>query len=171
MGDFNNVLAMNERIGSDVTAAEMKGFQDCVDVCGLMDLPAQGAFFTWINKQEPGSMVFSRIDRAMTNDEWLNMYPDTSTVFHPEGLFDHCPCTITMCPVVERKKGSFKYFNIWSKDPEFVDIVKEVWGRHMYDIKMFQVVQKLKQPLKQLNGIAFANIETSANVAKLYMMC
>ncbi|XP_074298560.1 uncharacterized protein LOC141629460 [Silene latifolia] len=150
MGDFNNVLAMNERVGSVVTASEMKGFQDCVDECGIMDLPLEYAFFTWTNKQKPGSMVFSRINIAMANDEWLNVYPDTSTVFHPEGLFNHCPCTITLCPTVERKKGSFKYFNIWSKDPEFMAIVKEA--------------------LKQLNGSAFANIETSANAAKLYMM-
>ncbi|XP_074266768.1 uncharacterized protein LOC141590052 [Silene latifolia] len=46
MGDFNNVLAMNERIGSEVTSAELRGFQNCTATHGLMDIPAHGAFFT-----------------------------------------------------------------------------------------------------------------------------
>ncbi|XP_074320303.1 uncharacterized protein LOC141657078 [Silene latifolia] len=69
MGDFNNVLAMCERVGSEVSNYELRGFQECVDDCGLVDLPAHGAYFTWNNKHEPGAMVFSRIDRAMSNDE------------------------------------------------------------------------------------------------------
>ncbi|XP_074312473.1 uncharacterized protein LOC141647971 [Silene latifolia] len=113
MGDFSNVLAMSERIGSEVTIAELKGFQECVVDCGLLDLPAQGVFFAWNNKHEPGAMVFSRLDRAMVNDEWLMHFTETTTVFHPEGLFDHCPCTINMRNKPERRKSGFKYFNMW----------------------------------------------------------
>ncbi|XP_074305781.1 uncharacterized protein LOC141641002 [Silene latifolia] len=98
MGDFNSVLAMDERIGSEISVAEMRDFQDCVDNCGIGDIPAHGAFFTWNNKQDVGDVVFSRIDRAMVNDEWLIKYPDTLTMFHPEGLFDHCPCTMALKP-------------------------------------------------------------------------
>ncbi|XP_074298039.1 uncharacterized protein LOC141628844 [Silene latifolia] len=71
MGDFNSVLAMDERIGSEISVAEMRDFQDCVDDCGIRDIPAHGSFFTWNNKQEVGDLVFSRIDRAMVNDDWL----------------------------------------------------------------------------------------------------
>ncbi|XP_074297720.1 uncharacterized protein LOC141628480 [Silene latifolia] len=83
MGDFNNVLAMCERVGSEVSNYELRGFQDCVEDCGIVDLPAHGAFFTWNNKHEPGAMVFSRIDRAMSNDEWLDRFPEVIPMFHP----------------------------------------------------------------------------------------
>ncbi|XP_074315498.1 uncharacterized protein LOC141651698 [Silene latifolia] len=172
MGDFNNVLAMSERIGSEVTVAELKGFQECVADCGLLDLPAQGAFFTWNNKHEPGAMVFSRLDRAMVNDEWLLHFPETTTVFHPEGLFYHCPCTINMSNEPERRKSGFKYFNMWGKVPEFTATVHRVWDTQIPGYKMFQLVKKLKllkPSLKQLNGEVFGNIETSANVAKMYL--
>ncbi|XP_074277385.1 uncharacterized protein LOC141601023 [Silene latifolia] len=112
MGDFNNVLAMNERIGYVVTNAEMSDFQACVDNCGLGDILAHGAFFTWNNKHEVEDMVLNRIDRAMINDEWLLQFHETSTVFHPEGLYDHCPCSMTLWPNVLRRKGNFKYFNM-----------------------------------------------------------
>ncbi|XP_074297629.1 uncharacterized protein LOC141628372 [Silene latifolia] len=126
MGDFNNVLAMNERIGSDVSTAEVREFQECVDVCGLNDIPAQGDFFTWTNKQEVGDLKFSRIDRALVIDEWLHHFPNTITMFHPEGLFDHCPCTMTMHLDVDRKKRNFKYFNMWDKDSGFLKIIQDV---------------------------------------------
>ncbi|XP_074289109.1 uncharacterized protein LOC141614248 [Silene latifolia] len=38
MGDFNNVLYADERIGAKVTDAETKDFQGCVDQCRLYDL-------------------------------------------------------------------------------------------------------------------------------------
>ncbi|XP_074305193.1 uncharacterized protein LOC141640239 [Silene latifolia] len=141
MGDFNNVLAMNERIGSEVSAAEVREFQECVDVCGLNDIPAQGAFFTWTNKQEVGDLKFSRIDRALVTDEWLLHFPNTITMFHPEGLFDHCPCTMTRTRCC--------------KEQDHVQLAKRL--------------KLLKKPLKALNSEAYAGIETSSKVALLHL--
>ncbi|XP_074277754.1 uncharacterized protein LOC141601377 [Silene latifolia] len=168
MGDFNSVLAMDERIGSEISIAEMRDFQECVEACCISDIPAQGSFFTWNNKHEVGDLVFSRIDRAMVNDDWLINFPDTITMFHPEGLFDYCPCTLIMRPDCVRKKGSFKYFNMWGKDSEFLPIVKKVWDTQILGVKIFQLVKKLKmrkKPLKELNGSAYAQIETTAKFA------
>ncbi|XP_074314393.1 uncharacterized protein LOC141649604 [Silene latifolia] len=172
MGDFNNVLARNERIGSEVSTAEVRDFQNCVDVCGLTDIPAQGAFFTWTNKHEIGDLKFSRIDRALVTDEWLHSFPNTLTIFHPEGVFDHCPCTMTLRPVVGSRKTSFKYFNMWGKDPEFLNIVNFVWSSSVYGYKMFQLVKKLKllkKPLKELNTASYACIETTTKVALAHL--
>ncbi|XP_074304878.1 uncharacterized protein LOC141639720 [Silene latifolia] len=171
IGDFNNVLALNERLGSEVTNYEIRDFQKCVAECGLVDVPAQAAYFTWNNKLDPGSMVFSRIDRVMSNDEWLLQFPDVSIMFHPEGLFDHCPCTILLAPHDIRRKGNFKYFNMWGKDT-ISRTCPEIWDSDVEGYKMFQLVKKLKWlklPLKRLNGSAFSNIETSAQVAQMHM--
>ncbi|XP_074277560.1 uncharacterized protein LOC141601194 [Silene latifolia] len=165
LGDFNNMLAMNERIGSEFSNAELKGFQECVAHCGLVDIPAQGAFFTWNKKHEVGDMVFSRIDREMINDDWLTCFPDNITTFHPKGLFYHCPCTMVLKPVMEKKRGSFNYFDMWGHDDNFLAIVNQVWDTKIDGVEMFQIIKKLKalkKPLEELNGASFANIETSA---------
>lgn len=70
-GDFNNVLHDHERIGSRVVQAEISRFQSCVQRCSVVDMAASGAFFTWTNKQEGSARVYSRIDRALINDEWV----------------------------------------------------------------------------------------------------
>ncbi|XP_074266953.1 uncharacterized protein LOC141590248 [Silene latifolia] len=127
MGDFNNVLNMDERIGAPVTVAEVKDFQDCVDSCGLYDLSSIGAYFTWNNKQEGDERVFSRIDRVIANDAWILNGPEGTITFLPEGLYDHSPCLIECWNVQIRQKSSFKYFNMWGKHEQFKEIVKKVW--------------------------------------------
>ncbi|XP_074305552.1 uncharacterized protein LOC141640770 [Silene latifolia] len=88
-GDFNNILHSNERIGATITSVEMAPFQHCVQNCGVEDIKAMGYFLTWTNKQEVHSRFYSRIDRALINDEWLNLFPESFANFLPEGVYDH----------------------------------------------------------------------------------
>ncbi|XP_074265598.1 uncharacterized protein LOC141588040 [Silene latifolia] len=59
-GDFNCLLDFNESIGRPVRWNDIVHFRDCVSYCEMMDLQAQGSFFTWNNKHESSSRVFSR---------------------------------------------------------------------------------------------------------------
>ncbi|XP_074305957.1 uncharacterized protein LOC141641186 [Silene latifolia] len=95
LGDFNNVLYSNEKIGKPVKDAEMIPFQDMLDICELQDMKTTGAFFTWTNKQPSETRVFSRIDRVVVNTAWVDLWPDYYAHFGPEGSFDHCPCIIS----------------------------------------------------------------------------
>ncbi|XP_074292480.1 uncharacterized protein LOC141619355 [Silene latifolia] len=110
MGDFNNVLHFDERIGSNITSAETREFQECMKMCGLYDLIVTGAYYTWNNKQAGECRVFSRIDRVMANDSWILTDPAGIANFLPEGLYDNSPCIISLWDDCDRKKNSFKYF-------------------------------------------------------------
>ncbi|XP_074293086.1 uncharacterized protein LOC141619998 [Silene latifolia] len=168
LGDFNTVLSPIERLGGSTTDGEMEHFQECVSICYMEDLSATGALFTWSNKQEPVDRVYSRLDRAMGNPEWLAEFGDFVPHFHPEGIFYHCPCTL-----VDRKtdlggKRSFKYFNMWGSAATFHSDVSSVWTRQYKGTKMFVVVKKLKalKPvLKQLNKSCFYDNENSTSIA------
>ncbi|XP_074289306.1 uncharacterized protein LOC141614460 [Silene latifolia] len=69
LGDFNTVMSPVERLGGNTTDAEMEHFQGCVSICGMEDIPSTGALFTWSNKQNPSARVYSRLDRAMGNQD------------------------------------------------------------------------------------------------------
>nr|XP_016460478.1 PREDICTED: uncharacterized protein LOC107783960 [Nicotiana tabacum] len=63
----------------------------------------------------------------------------------------------------------FKYFNMWSMDPDFKDKVAESWNKEINGTKMYQIVGKvnrLKRVLKQLNRTKFSNIEGKEEQAK-----
>ncbi|XP_074300264.1 uncharacterized protein LOC141631500 [Silene latifolia] len=142
-GDFNTVLTPVERLDGNTTDVEMEHFQEC----------------------EPIHRVYSRLDRVMGNHEVE--YGDYMAHFHPEGIFDHCPCTIVHKRTELSGRRSFKYFNIWGQSQNFKECVKSVWDRRYSSTKMYQLVKKmkaLKPVLKSLNKNCFADIETSFNI-------
>lgn len=168
-GDFNNVLHTNERIGSVVQWHEIRDFQECVNTCGVQDIKAIGSFFTWNNKHEADTRVFSRIDRLLVNDDWLIQFPNAYAYFMPEGTYDHCPCVVHFEEETARKKGPFRFYNMWTLAPSFMEIVKSNWEQEIKGTPMFQIVTKLKglkHELKGLNRSQFTDIETSASVAQ-----
>ncbi|XP_074292360.1 uncharacterized protein LOC141619231 [Silene latifolia] len=67
-GDFNCVLKSSERLGGSSSDEEMKDFQECLDYCQMIDSPAAGSYYTWNNKQEPQTRVYSRLDRVLVNN-------------------------------------------------------------------------------------------------------
>ncbi|XP_074265884.1 uncharacterized protein LOC141588336 [Silene latifolia] len=125
-GDFNSITSVDERIGgADVTWAEIAPMRSMMSGCNLYELKVTGSYYTWNNKHENDTKVYSRLDRVIVNDDWILSYPDSVAQFLPEGLYDHCPCVITLTEKHMRKKSSFKYFNMWSMAANFSEVVKE----------------------------------------------
>ncbi|XP_074306305.1 uncharacterized protein LOC141641547 [Silene latifolia] len=168
LGDFNNVKYSSERVGKPVKDAEMLPFQEVLDECELHDMKTTGAFFTWTNKHPSETRVFSRIDRVVVNTAWLDVWPDYFAHFAPEGSFDHCPCAISCEADNIPRRKPFKFFNMWSRVPDFHDIVKKNWSVYIHGSLMFRVVQKmklLKPEFKILNRNLFSDVERNAEIA------
>ncbi|XP_074315285.1 uncharacterized protein LOC141651471 [Silene latifolia] len=171
-GDFNTVLSPNERLGGASSEEEITDFKNCIDDCEVMDCPATGSLFTWCNKHEPATRVYSRLDRVLVNQKWLQDHPQAYAFFYCEGIFDHCPCVVQSKLVGGKKKRSFKYFNMWSKSVDFQQCVKTVWDQNWPGTKMYKLVCKLKHlkgPLKNLNKNDFEGVENNYVRAQMYL--
>ncbi|XP_074304794.1 uncharacterized protein LOC141639619 [Silene latifolia] len=59
--DLTERLPLWEQLGGDSTNAEINDFQKCLDRCTLVYSPAIGSFFTWNNKQDFATRVYSRV--------------------------------------------------------------------------------------------------------------
>ncbi|KAL9247609.1 hypothetical protein vseg_021024 [Gypsophila vaccaria] len=167
-GDFNSITSPNDRLGSDVQVAEIRPFSDCISHCKMGDILSTGAYYTWNNKQGPETRVCSRIDNVLHNDEWLLQFPNSRARFLPEGLFDHCPCVITLEDEAFTGSSGFKYFNMWGQSAHLKEVVAEVWQHPMYGLPVYQVATKLKllkKPLRELNKGQFSDIEVLAQKA------
>ncbi|XP_048491131.1 uncharacterized protein LOC125492556 [Beta vulgaris subsp. vulgaris] len=167
LGDFNVVVNLDERIGSTVRLHEVQGFRDCVQFCGVNDIKQAGRFFTWNSKQEGFQRVFSKIDRVMANNEWLEAFENGLVTYLPDGEYDHCPGVLCIHKESSRKKP-FRFFNMWVYGDGFMEFVKDVWQRPVNGCKMFQVTQKLKimkAELKKFNREGFSDIQAQAHHA------
>ncbi|KAG5601445.1 hypothetical protein H5410_032815 [Solanum commersonii] len=97
----------NDRpIGSQVHILETRDFQECINDYNLTELTTVGRKFTWTNGH-----VFSRIDRALVNADWVLHMP-LAQVLTMDPLFsDHSPLSINVEKHKDAKKRPFRLYN------------------------------------------------------------
>uniref|UniRef100_A0A803NLK2 Reverse transcriptase domain-containing protein n=1 Tax=Cannabis sativa TaxID=3483 RepID=A0A803NLK2_CANSA len=169
MGDFNDILAKDERVGSKVRHNLATDFPNCVAYCQLEDIKYTGNFFTWCNKQQDSSRIYSKIDRVLANGRWIDTFPGAETIFLNEGIFDHSPALLTFHQNVQTGKKPFRYFRMWSSHPSYAEQVKRVWQQNYEGTKMYEVVSKLKALktiFKGINKQGFSDLHAAVIKAK-----
>ena len=165
LGDFNNVMKCEEKInGADVTSYEVKGLVDCCLSLGLTDLNSVGCFYTWTN-----NTIWSKLDRAMVNNQWFNSGINGLANFLPAGcLSDHSPCIVTIFQHERGGRVPFKFFNMWASHESYHSTVQNAWRQDVYgtmQYKLHKKLQGLKEPLKHLNQRHFGHISARAEAA------
>jgi hypothetical protein len=79
IGDFNEVLHQSEHEGvQERNLAQIAGFWEMVDVCGLRDLGFEGRRWTYEKKVAGGSFCRVRLDRAVTTADWCARFPNST---------------------------------------------------------------------------------------------
>ncbi|XP_062085993.1 uncharacterized protein LOC133792101 [Humulus lupulus] len=169
LGDFNDILNRDERIGDRVRYNSNNDFINCVSCCQLEDVKYSGNFYTWSNKQQGSDKIYSKIDRVMANQAWMDRFTNAEAIFLNEGIFDHTPTVLTVHSDIPSGKKPFKYFWMWSSHPQYHQEVSRVWNQMVKGTKMYQVVSKLKdlKPIfKELNKRGFSEIHMADMEAK-----
>uniref|UniRef100_A0A803P4J5 CCHC-type domain-containing protein n=1 Tax=Cannabis sativa TaxID=3483 RepID=A0A803P4J5_CANSA len=119
LGDFNEILYANERVGRKAQSNPSQRLRDYMEVCEMTDMKYSRSFFTWNNKQKLDDRIFSKIDRAMVNLKWRCALPNSEAVFLPELSFDHNPILVSIYRNWSLGKKPFRYYNMWKLAPKF----------------------------------------------------
>lgn len=91
IGDFNNVLTLNDIIGGHlVMRSGYADLEDMMNVTSLFEKDMVGDYFTWSNKHVHG-VIYSRTDRAICNPDWYQKFPNTQINVMEPGVSDHTP--------------------------------------------------------------------------------
>lgn len=60
------------------------------------------------------------------NAEWLDLYANCPIDFLPQGISNHYPCEIKPFIYVISTPKSFRFYNMWMQDSDFISKVAEV---------------------------------------------
>lgn len=92
IGDFNSTLCSSDRQSYVIhTAPSHSVITSTVDLLGLVDVPFTGNPYTWSNRQHSATFIRTRLDRALGDISWHQLFPNA--VVHnllPIGS-DHAP--------------------------------------------------------------------------------
>ena len=100
-GDFNVICFPTEKIGAATFISTMHDFSDFVSTYGLMNIPLEGANFTWSNNCKTASI--SRIDRFLLLAKWEDHYLSVIQRRLARLLSNHFPILLN-CGNIQRGK-------------------------------------------------------------------
>ncbi|CAN1151985.1 hypothetical protein LINPERHAP2_LOCUS18456, partial [Linum perenne] len=152
LGDFNSILSADDKSGgAPFNRARNKSFIDMFDICGFSDLRVQGPRFTWARN---GILV--RLDRALVNYRWLDLFPDSSTLHLHKLKSDHRPILVRpQAQVFQSNDKPFRFISAWFTHASFNYFLSKKWlkGHELPD-----ALCSLSNDLCHWNKHVFGNI-------------
>ncbi|XP_009145336.1 uncharacterized protein LOC103869048 [Brassica rapa] len=171
LGDFNQILTASEHFSIlpyDLPLRGMEEFRDCLFQCELEDVELRGVFYTWTNNR-PEDPIIRKLDRAMGNEAWREVFSDVVAQFEAQGESDHAPCVVDLRADPEVRKVSFKYFSFLASHPKFQEEILAAWQKEIaVGSELFSLGQRLKEVKKacrSLNRLGFGNIQQKTRLA------
>ncbi|CAN1844985.1 Transposon TX1 uncharacterized 149 kDa protein [Linum perenne] len=129
IGDFNDIVDASECRGPNPRPqAWIEGFRAAVDDCNIVDVPMHGYQFTWARAKGEVHGVESRLDRAMVNRGWSEIFPHAQLHNGVAPISDHSPIILTTTPTnMVRHRWRFRFEEQWKRDPELKPLVESEW--------------------------------------------
>ena len=107
-------------------------FRQTVIDSGLSDVPIEGYPFTWFKSLGTPRAVEERLDRALANNKWFNIFPNATIETLAAPASDHYPIYVNVAPTPRPyvSKRHFRYENAWHLEPGFKDLVTNSWQEY-----------------------------------------
>jgi len=116
MGDFNDILHADENKGRSTRPNWLiRGFRQVVQDADLVDVHMEGYPFTWFKRLCTPRVVEEKLDMALANNSWMQMFPNTKLENLVAPSSEHFPILLDRTSVAHshKIKRSFKFQNAW----------------------------------------------------------
>jgi len=143
IGDFNVITSIEEKFGG-IPYNIHKSFEfiGVIEACGLVDIGYTGLPFTWCNQRDAEARVWKRLDRAMVNDKWLEVMPQTTIENLSSVGSDHTPLLMEMIRANESHIKYFKFLHFWVENGTFMKTVQQCGKKKCLVIQCGDYIRK-----------------------------
>ncbi|CAN1334813.1 Transposon TX1 uncharacterized 149 kDa protein [Linum perenne] len=171
-GDFNAIRSSAEASNGSVGGSSSREFNDWINSNNFVDHRVCGEWFTWMNNQD-GKPISRRLDRVLVNQEWMLKFGKSRVTTTLPHLSDHCGIMTETDTSIGRVPSAFKFFNYWTKHPDYEKLIKDNWrdGRKDHYMEdLYSNLKRVKEALKRLNKDSFSDISKRVQVAEQSMV-
>lgn len=133
LGDFNEALWQFEHFSlKQRNESQMQAFRDVLQTCGLHDLGFSGLSYTYDNKRVGRYNVKVRLDRAVADDNWRDLFPNSQVTHLTSPRSDHCPISVALTSADHRqsRQRCLHYEICWEREPMISDVIKDSWSEN-----------------------------------------
>lgn len=130
MGDFNEAMWGFEHFSArERPERQMMLLREVLRDCGLVDLGFVGAPFTYDNGREGEANVKVRIDRAVADSSWRDLFADATLWHLVSPRSDHCPLLLEIRRETwdRHRPRIFCYEIMWERLDSLAQEIKEAW--------------------------------------------
>lgn len=130
IGDMNNVLSQEDKKGGrPYPTWLLRGFQDVLDDCLLVDMELLGYPYTWERCRGTDKWNEIRLDRAIASTSFLSHFQGAKLTNLEVSTSDHCPLFLepVVTPVKAHYNWQFRFENAWLREPMCRQIVEDTW--------------------------------------------
>ncbi|KAG5521808.1 hypothetical protein RHGRI_034138 [Rhododendron griersonianum] len=144
-GDMNDILCSEEKKGGIFRPAwSLKGFQNFVNDCGLVDLGFSGYPFTWRNNRSGNNYVQERLDRVLATPSWCLLFAQASVTHLDTVGSDHNALHLKLRDHVRGFRVPFRFDARWVEDEDARNVVNQAWATPVQGSKSFMVYKKIQ---------------------------
>lgn len=163
-GDFNDLLDNSEKIGGPLRwEGSFLSFRSFISQNGIWDLQHSGNSLSWRGTRY-NHFIQSRLDRAMSNIPWSEMFPAGRCEYLRFEGSDHRPVITYFDANLRKKKGMFRYDRRLRDKPEIRSIVDESWSAAIPEsviTKLSRVRTRLVEWSKEQNKLSQSLIQNT----------
>ncbi|XP_074297456.1 uncharacterized protein LOC141628183 [Silene latifolia] len=160
VGDFNEILFVTEMKGGDRPQWQMNNFRYAVDDCGLRDVDFEGYEFTYDNGQAEDDNRQLRIDRAMGNKRWFEMFPRAKLIHMDREWSDHASIKLMLNHRDEEQGMSggriFRFEQMWVGEDGCEEAIRRAWDLNGGDL--ISTISTCAKELQEWKGINIGKI-------------
>ncbi|KAF8096827.1 hypothetical protein N665_0300s0004 [Sinapis alba] len=126
-GDFNEIIYNSEKSGGrERPESSFGAFRTLLSACDLFDLKHSGNFLSWRGRRN-NLLVHCRLDRALANSSWSDLFPNARSYYLRFESFDHRPLLSTFDSKSKKPTRLFRYDRRLHHNPDIKVLVEEIW--------------------------------------------
>lgn len=115
-GDFNTVVYSWEKAGGNrVDQNSALEFLEFMEINNLADMGYTGSTFNWFNKRYGNARIYSRLDRVLANEEFMDLGFNINNSHLNKSASDHAPILIELKSDLDYIKSASNPYglNLW----------------------------------------------------------
>lgn len=129
IGDLNERVSEGEKIGGRPLWRKHLFLKKFLQQTGGIDMGFSSRRLSWENNQDGNAIIKERLDRAVADKLWLEIFSSASVQHMIREKSNHCQILLETVPQRKIENCPFRYFKAWNSYPLSNHVVDSAWNK------------------------------------------